>query len=53
MSDFQGHLISSRHLVEVLPEGIVFVDEHGVIRHVNGRFEALTGYASGAFRAIP
>ncbi|MHB1783512.1 MAG: PAS domain-containing protein, partial [Acidimicrobiales bacterium] len=46
MSDFQGHLISSRDLVEVLPEGIVFVDEHGVIRHVNGRFEALTGYAS-------
>src|ERR1035438_9972282 len=32
-------------LLEVLPDGIAFVDEYGVICHVNERLEFLTGYA--------
>ncbi len=32
-------------LLEVLPDGIAFVDEYGVICHVNERLESLTGYA--------
>jgi diguanylate cyclase (GGDEF)-like protein/PAS domain S-box-containing protein len=28
----------------VLPDGIAFIDEHGVICHANERLEALTGY---------
>ncbi|MGD0944633.1 MAG: EAL domain-containing protein [Acidimicrobiales bacterium] len=31
-------------LLEVLPDGIAFVDEYGVICHVNERLESLTGY---------
>ena len=33
------------NLLEVLPDGIAFVDEYGVISHVNERLESLTGYA--------
>ncbi|MGD0285503.1 MAG: EAL domain-containing protein [Acidimicrobiales bacterium] len=33
------------NLLEVLPDGIAFVDEYGVICHVNERLESLTGYA--------
>ena len=36
--------LSWHQLLEVLPDGIAFVDEHGVICHANERLEALTGY---------
>ena len=31
-------------MLEVLPDGIVLLDEHGVIRHTNERLVILTGY---------
>ena len=37
--------IPLNNLLEVLPDGIAFVDEYGVISHVNERLESLTGYA--------
>ena len=36
--------LSLNSLLEVLPDGIAYVDEHGVICHANERLEALTGY---------
>ena len=36
--------LSCQQLFEVLPDGIAFIDEHGVICHANERLEALTGY---------
>ena len=35
--------LSLNSLLEVLPDGIAFVDEYGVISHVNERLEVLTG----------
>ena len=35
--------IPLNNLLEVLPDGIAFVDEYGVISHVNERLESLTG----------
>jgi hypothetical protein len=40
-------------LLEVLPDGIAFVDEYGVICHVNERLESLTGYARDFLSARP
>ncbi len=45
MSYFEGPPLSWHHLLEVLPDGIAYVDEHGVICHANERLEVLTGYA--------
>jgi len=36
--------VFSPHLLEVLPDGIAYVDQDGVICHANERLEALTGY---------
>jgi diguanylate cyclase (GGDEF)-like protein/PAS domain S-box-containing protein len=36
--------LSWNHLLEVLPDGIAFVDEHGTIRLANERLTILTGY---------
>ena len=44
VSYFEGPPLFSHHLLEVLPDGIAYVDEHGVICHANERLEALTGY---------
>jgi Amt family ammonium transporter len=41
----EDYPLSWNHLLEVLPDGVAFVDEHGVIRHVNERLAILTGYA--------
>ncbi len=35
------------HLLEVLPDGVAFVDQQGVICHANERLEALAGYSCG------
>jgi diguanylate cyclase (GGDEF)-like protein/PAS domain S-box-containing protein len=45
VSYFEGPPLSWHHLLEVLPDGIAYVDEHGVICHANERLEVLTGYA--------
>ena len=44
MSYLEDYPLSWNHLLEVLPDGVAFVDEHGVIRHVNERLAILTGY---------
>jgi diguanylate cyclase (GGDEF)-like protein/PAS domain S-box-containing protein len=41
---FEDPPLSWHHLLEVLPDGVAFVDEHGVICHANERLEALSGY---------
>ncbi|MGD0256188.1 MAG: EAL domain-containing protein [Acidimicrobiales bacterium] len=41
---FEDSPLSCQQLLEVLPDGIAFIDEHGVICHANERLEALTGY---------
>ena len=46
MSHFADPPLSLSYLLEALPDGIAFVDEYGVICHVNGRLEALSGYRS-------
>jgi diguanylate cyclase (GGDEF)-like protein/PAS domain S-box-containing protein len=45
VSYFEGRPLSWHHLLEVLPDGIAYVDEHWVICHANERLEALSGYA--------
>ncbi|MFZ2058737.1 MAG: PAS domain S-box protein [Acidimicrobiales bacterium] len=45
VSDFEDPPLSWQHLLEVLPDGVAYVDEHGVICHANERLEALSGYA--------
>jgi diguanylate cyclase (GGDEF)-like protein/PAS domain S-box-containing protein len=40
----EDHPLSWNHLLEVLPDGVAFVDEHGVIRHANERLAILSGY---------
>ena len=45
VSYFEGPPLSWHHLLEVLPDGIAYVDEHWVICHTNERLEALSGYA--------
>ncbi len=37
--------LSWQQLLEVLPDGVAFVDEHGVIRHANDRLAVITGYS--------
>jgi PAS domain S-box-containing protein len=37
--------VALNQLLEVVPDGIAFVDEYGVICHANKRLEGLTGYA--------
>jgi diguanylate cyclase (GGDEF)-like protein/PAS domain S-box-containing protein len=44
VSYFEGPPLSWHHLLEVLRDGIAYVDEQGVICHANERLEALTGY---------
>ena len=34
-----------RELLEMLPEGIIFVDQQGCVKHANGRVATLLGYA--------
>jgi len=46
VSYLDDHPLSWRHLLEALPEGIVLIDEEGVIRHANERFEVMTGYSN-------
>ena len=40
----EDYPLSWNHLLEVLPDGIAFVDEHGMIRYANERLTFLTGY---------
>lgn len=42
----EGHPLSWDRLLEVLPDGIAFVDPHGVIHYVSECFALLTGYDS-------
>ena len=44
VSYLEDYPLSWNHLLEVLPDGIAFVDEHGTIRHANERLTVLTGY---------
>jgi diguanylate cyclase (GGDEF)-like protein/PAS domain S-box-containing protein len=37
--------LSWQHLVEVLPDGVALVDEHGAIRYANERLVAMSGYS--------
>ncbi len=41
---FTDHPDSWQHLLELLPDGIAFIDELGVIRYLNSRLAALAGY---------
>jgi PAS domain-containing protein len=43
VSYFEDPPLSRHHLLEVRPDGIAYVDEHGVICHANERLEALSG----------
>ena len=45
VSDFEDPPLSWQHLLEVLPDGVAYVDEHGVICQANERLEAMSGYA--------
>ncbi len=40
----QDYPLSWNQLLEVLPDGIAFVDEHGMIRYANEHLAVLTGY---------
>ncbi len=44
MSYLEDYPVSWNHLLEVLPDGIAFVDEHGMIRYANEHLTVLTGY---------
>src|SRR5665213_892161 len=44
VSYLEDYPLSWNHLLEVLPDGIAFVDEQGTIRHANERLTVLTGY---------
>jgi len=44
MQLLEDHPLSWDRLLTVLPDGIAFVDEHGVIRHASEFFATLTGY---------
>jgi len=43
---FEDHPASWHHLIDVMPDGVVFVDEHGVICYANERAVVLSGYES-------
>jgi PAS domain-containing protein len=45
--------VALNQLLEVVPDGIAFVDEYGVICHANKRLEGLTGYARDEFARDP
>jgi diguanylate cyclase (GGDEF)-like protein/PAS domain S-box-containing protein len=40
-----NHPLTWSRLLKVLPDGIAFVDDHGVVRYANEFFVGLTGYA--------
>ena len=40
----ERHPLTWERLLHVLPDGVAFVDDEGIIRHANGVFTALTGY---------
>ncbi len=40
----ERHPLTWERLLNVLPDGVAFIDEGGIIRHANGVFTALTGY---------
>ena len=42
----QGHALSWRNLLELLPDGIAIVDHDGRIRHVNTRLQTLSGFTA-------
>ena len=44
MSYLMDHSFAWRHLLQVLPDEIVIVDENGLIQYVSERVETLTGY---------
>jgi len=44
VSYLEDYPVSWNHLLEVLPDGIAFVDEHGMIRYANEHLTVLTGY---------
>jgi diguanylate cyclase (GGDEF)-like protein/PAS domain S-box-containing protein len=45
MKCLESDTLSWYHLIEVLPDGIAFVDEEGVIRLANEHLAALSGYS--------
>lgn len=45
MNYLQDRSDAWQRLLQVLPDEIIIVDEHGVIRHVGDRIEVLTGYS--------
>ena len=45
LSLLEDYPLSWHYLFEVLPDGIAFVNENGVIRYANERLAALTGYS--------
>jgi diguanylate cyclase (GGDEF)-like protein/PAS domain S-box-containing protein len=46
VNDLQDHSDIWRRLLQVLPDQIIIVDDHGVIRHLGRSIEVLTGYSS-------
>ena len=40
----ERHPLTWERLLNVLPDGVAFVDDAGIIRHANGVFTTLTGY---------
>ena len=45
MDDLRERSDAWRRLLQVLPDEIVIVDEHGLICHIGERIEVLTGYS--------
>jgi diguanylate cyclase (GGDEF)-like protein/PAS domain S-box-containing protein len=47
VSYFEDQSLAWHHVVEVLPDEIIIVDEFAIIRHVSEGFAVLAGYARG------
>ena len=45
-SYYEGHPLFREHLLEMLPDGVALVDNQGVVRYVNSRFQNLTGFGT-------
>jgi diguanylate cyclase (GGDEF)-like protein/PAS domain S-box-containing protein len=45
VSYLDDYPLSWQHLVEVLPDGVALVDEHGAVRYANERLVAMSGYS--------
>jgi PAS domain S-box-containing protein len=54
VSYFDEYPLSWQHLLEVLPDGVLFVDGEGTIHFANQRIATMTGYeVNGKSPTIP